>query len=73
MGFNLIYCTPMSGSYLGKFRKNGRFSGRIRPGWGNAARADTAGLGSIGLRCDLTSHIRHCSKNFLVGYHLNIW
>ena len=30
----------------GKFWKNGRFSGRIRPDWGNTARA---GLGSIGL------------------------
>ena len=35
----------------GKFRKNGRFSGRIWPDWGNAARADLAGLGSIGLYC----------------------
>ena len=34
----------------GKFWKNGRFSGRIRPDWGNTARADMAGLGSIGLR-----------------------
>ena len=33
----------------GKFWKNGRFSGRIWPDWGNAARADLAGLGSIGL------------------------
>ena len=31
------------------FFKNGRFSGRIRPDWGNTARADMAGLGSIGL------------------------
>ena len=31
----------------GKFRKNGRFSGRIQPDWGNTAQADTAGLGSI--------------------------
>ena len=29
------------------FLKNGRFSGRIWPDWGNAARADMAGLGSI--------------------------
>ena len=34
----------------GKFWKNGRFSERIRPDWGNTARADMAGLGSIGLR-----------------------
>ena len=38
----------------GKFRKNGRFSGRIWPDWGNTARADMAGLGSIGLREMLT-------------------
>ena len=29
--------------------KNGRFSGRLRPDWGNTAQAATAGLGSIGL------------------------
>ena len=29
--------------------KNGRFSGRIWPDWGNTAWADMAGLGSIGL------------------------
>ena len=54
----MIYCTPMSGSYFlygsilekcGNFWKNGRFSGRIWPDWGNTARADMAGLGSIGL------------------------
>ena len=48
----------MSGSYFlydsilekcGNFWKNGRFSGRIWPDWGNTARADMAGLGSIGL------------------------
>ena len=33
----------------GKFWKNGRFSGRIWPDWGNTAWADMAGLGSIGL------------------------
>ena len=58
MGFNLIYCTPMSGSYLmygsilekcGNFWKNGRFSGRIWLDWGNTTRVDMAGLGSIGL------------------------
>ena len=31
------------------FGKNGRFSERIWPDWGNTARADMAGLGSIGL------------------------
>ena len=34
----------------GNFWKNGRFSGRIWPDWGNTARADMAGLGSIGLK-----------------------
>ena len=38
----------------GKFWKNGRFSGRIRPDWGNTARADMAGLGSIGLIGEFT-------------------
>ena len=59
MGFNLIYCTPMGGYHFfvgsnlekieKKFWKNGRFSGRIWPDWGNTAWADMAGLGSIGL------------------------
>ena len=31
------------------FFKNGRFSGRIWPDWGNTALADMAGLGSIGI------------------------
>ena len=34
------------------FGKNGRFSGRIWPDWGNTTRADMAGLGSIGLRIE---------------------
>ena len=58
MGFNLIYWSSMGGSYFllgsnlekyGKFWKNGRFSGRIWPDWGNTTWADLAGLGSIGL------------------------
>ena len=58
MGFNMIYWTPVSGSSFlwgsilekcGKFWKNGRFSGRIWPDWGNTTRADMARLGSIGL------------------------
>ena len=49
----------MGGSYFlfgsnlekcGKMWKNGRFSGRIWPDWGNTAWADMAGLGSIGLK-----------------------
>ena len=58
MGFKMIYWTPMSGKYFlygsilekyGKIWKNGRFTGRILPDWGNTAWADMAGLGSIGL------------------------
>ena len=57
-GFNLIYWTPVSGQYLftgsnlekcGKFGKNGRFSWRIWPDWGNTTWVDMAGLGSKGL------------------------
>ena len=32
-----------------KYWKIGRFSGQIRPDWGNTAQADMAGLGSMGL------------------------
>ena len=38
----------------GKFWKNGRFSGPIWPDWGNAAQADLAGLGAIGLNESIT-------------------
>ena len=64
MGFKVIYWTPISGSYFlkgcilekcGNFRKNGRFSGRIWPDWGNTARADMAGLGSIGVAIQLNT------------------
>ena len=60
IGFNLIYWTPICDKYFlegsilekcGKFRKNGCFSGRIWPDWGNTTWADMAGLGSIGLKC----------------------
>ena len=44
------------GFYFGKIWKNGCFSGRIRPDWENTARADMAGLGSIGLN-SITSTI----------------
>ena len=65
MGFKMIYWTPISGSYFlkgcilgkcGNFWKNGRFSGRIWPDWGNTARADMAGLGSIGLYQSVFPH-----------------
>ena len=64
MGFNLIYCTPMGGSYvlscsnLEKYGKCGIpggygrigeiLHGRIWLDWRNTAWADMAGLGSIG-------------------------
>ena len=63
----------MSGSYslygsifekCGNFWKNGRFSGRIWPDWGNTARADMAGLGSIGLRMLHTNYSCHLVSKF---------
>ena len=63
MGFNSIYWTPKGRFYFligsnlekyGIFLKNGRFSRRIWPDWGNTARADMAGLGSIGLNLIVT-------------------
>ena len=36
---------------LEKYWKIGSFSGRIQPDWGCTARADMAGLGSIGFFC----------------------
>ena len=62
----------MSGSYFwqgsilekcGKFWKNGRFSGRIWPDWGNTTRADMAGLGSIGLRLVKMPNIKQDFSN----------
>ena len=63
----------MSGSYFlygfilekcGNFWKNGCFSGRIWPDWGNTAWADMAGLGSIGLKLTRNSlPITVCSFN----------
>ena len=59
ISFNLIYWTPIGGKYFlgrsilekcGKIWKNGRFSGRLRPDWGNTAWVAMAGLGSIGLK-----------------------
>ena len=35
---------------MGKYGKNGCFSGRLLPDWGNTAWAAMAGLGSIGLK-----------------------
>ena len=45
----------------GIFWKNGRFSGRIWLDWGNTARADMAGLGSIGIK-DITMAITVTSE-----------
>ena len=65
VGFNLIYWNHICGLYFlessplekcGNFWKNGRFSGRIWPDWGNTAWADMAGLGSIGLMW----YFEHC-------------
>ena len=55
----------MAGGYLlvcsllekcGHFWKNGRFSGRIWPYWGNTTWADMAGLGSI----TRSNQVRRC-------------
>ena len=43
---------PFGGTFLekcGKMWKNGRFSGRLWPDWGNTTRVAMARLGSIGL------------------------
>ena len=54
----------MGGSYFfkgsilgkcGKIWKNGRFSERLRPDWGNTAGAAMAGWGSIGLMAEVFS------------------
>ena len=54
----MIYWTPICGKYFldcsilkkcGKIWKNGRYSERLQPDWGNTAWAATAGLGSKGL------------------------
>ena len=82
----MIYCTPMSGSYFlygsilekcGNFWKNGRFSGRIWPDWGNTARADMAGLGSIGLsriklRLVTVKGLISCSLNHSIVNGINL-
>ena len=45
----LIVSGVFSLEKYGKVLENRSFSGRIRPDWGNTARADMAGLGSLGL------------------------
>ena len=55
MGFKMIYWTPISGSYFLKgcilefFLEKQPFFRGIWPDWGKTARADMAGLWSIGL------------------------
>ena len=57
MGFNLMYYFPMCGLYFfmgSNLEKKWKIlEKRIRPDWGNTARADMAGLGSVGLNTDL--------------------
>ena len=49
----------------GNFWKNGRFSRRIWPDWGNTAWADMAELGSIGLKTTFEQyHINFSNSDF---------
>ena len=50
----------------GIFLKNGRFSGRIWPDWGNTTRADRAGLGSKGL--NIYENIHAVKITFIIAY-----
>ena len=52
----------------GKYWKNGCFSGRIWPDWGNATRADLAGLGSIELSKDTKPGLVFMKSNGLFNY-----
>ena len=58
-GSYFLYCSILE--KCGNFRKNGRFSGRIWPDWGNTTWADMAGLGSIGLKSCMTLSITNTS------------
>ena len=81
MGFNLIYWTPICGKTFldcsilekcGKIWKNGRFSGRLQPDWGNTVWAAMAGLGSKGLSGPLSyvdnGHISFKFNRFTLSY-----
>ena len=48
-GSYFLYGSILENGDLKKTQKNGRFSGRIWPDWGNTTRTDMAGFGSIGL------------------------
>ena len=54
----------------GKFWKNGRFSGRIWPDWGNTAWPDMAGLGSIGngFILSLGGHTMFQTRDFPISH-----
>ena len=54
----------------GNFWKHGRFSGRIWPDWGNAAQADMAGLGSIGLKFGSLADNAYMERKRSPFYHL---
>ena len=66
MAVYLVYWTPICGKYFlegcllekcGKIWKNGRFTGRPRPDWGNTTWVAMAGLGSIGLNVFLDDQV----------------
>ena len=76
MGFILIFWTYICGKYFlngsflekcGKIWKNSRFSGRLRPDWGNTARPDTAGLGSKGLIGPVLYVQKECVTLLILG------
>ena len=80
IGFNLIYWSPTCGQYFldcsflekcGKIWKNGPFSGRLRPDWGNTARAAPAGLGSKGLRMKNLTFVFESTK--IQPYHSGLF
>ena len=65
-GSYFLYCSILE--KCGNFRKNGRFSGRIWPDWGNTTWADMAGLGSIGL--NLAENISH-HQHYVIKLYIN--
>ena len=78
MCYKMIYWTPISGSYFlkgsilekcGILLKNSGFSRRIWLDWGNTARADMAGLGSIGLTMMITMMFQQTFCHFSPGLY----